>query len=415
MRIYFQLIKESFSFATDSLLANKLRTFLSLLGVTIGIFAIIAVFTMVDSIRKNINSSVASLGDQVIYVQKWPWIFDKDFPWWKYMNRPQPNLEELSDLKKKSEIGQYFAFQITANSTVKHNQNSAEFINIAGVSEDYEHVKNFEIEQGRYFSDLELRNGKNVIVLGDEIAKQLFENQSPIDQFVSIRGRKLRVIGLLKREGQNLIDLGLDNSVIVPINFTKTVIDIRAEFLNPSIMIKPKLGFTNAELIDELTGLMRGIRSLAPKDEDNFALNESKLISNTFDQLIGIVNIAGIFIGFFSILVGGFGIANIMFVSVKERTNIIGIQKALGAKNYFVLTQFLFESVLLCILGGIIGLFLVFILSALISLALDFEIYLSVKNIILGLGISTVIGIISGIIPAISASRLDPVEAMRAK
>jgi putative ABC transport system permease protein len=225
----------------------------------------------------------------------------------------------------------------------------------------------------------------------------------------------LRVIGLLKREGQNLIDLGLDNSVIVPINFTKTVIDIRAEFLNPSIMIKPKLGFTNAELIDELTGLMRGIRRLAPKDEDNFALNESKLISNTFDQLIGIVNIAGIFIGFFSILVGGFGIANIMFVSVKERTNIIGIQKALGAKNYFVLTQFLFESVLLCILGGIIGLFLVFILSALISLALDFEIYLSVKNIILGLGISTVIGIISGIIPAISASRLDPVEAMRAK
>lgn len=415
MRIYFQLIKESFSFAADSLLANKLRTFLSLLGVTIGIFAIIAVFTMVDSIRKNINNSVASLGDQVIYVQKWPWIFDKDFPWWKYVNRPQPNLEEMADLKKKSELGEFFAFQITANSTVKYKTNSAEFVNIAGVSEDYEQVKNFEIEQGRYFSELELRNGKNVIVLGDEIAKQLFDNQSPIEQFVNIRGRKLRVIGVLKREGQNLIDLGLDNSVIVPINFTKTVIDIKAEYLNPSLMVKPKLGFTNAQLIDELTGLMRGIRRLTPKEEDNFALNESKLISNTFDQLIGIVNIAGVFIGFFSILVGGFGIANIMFVSVKERTNIIGIQKSLGAKNYFVLTQFLFESVMLCILGGLIGLFFVFILSALISILLDFDLYLSVKNIFLGLGISTIIGIISGIVPAISASRLDPVEAMRAK
>jgi putative ABC transport system permease protein len=232
---------------------------------------------------------------------------------------------------------------------------------------------------------------------------------------VVIRGRKLRVIGTLKREGQNLIDLGLDNSVIVPINFAKTVIDIRAEYLNPSIMIKSKMGYSNAELIDELTGLMRGIRRLTPKEEDNFALNESKLISNTFDQLIGIVNIAGVFIGFFSILVGGFGIANIMFVSVKERTNIIGIQKSLGAKNYFVLTQFLFESVMLCILGGLIGLFFVFLLSALISVLLDFDLYLSVKNIILGLGISTVIGIISGIVPAISASRLDPVEAMRAK
>jgi putative ABC transport system permease protein len=415
MRIYLQLIKESFSFAADSLLANKLRTFLSLLGVTIGIFAIIAVFTMVDSIRKNINNSVASLGDQVIYVQKWPWIFDKDFPWWKYMNRPQPNLDEMVDLKKKSELGEYFAFQITANSTIKYKQNSAEFVNIAAVSDDYEHVKNFEVEQGRYFSELEFRNGKNVIVLGDEIAKQLFENQLPIDQYVVIRGRKLRVIGTLKREGQNLIDLGLDNSVIVPINFAKTVIDIRAEYLNPSIMIKSKMGYSNAELIDELTGLMRGIRRLTPKEEDNFALNESKLISNTFDQLIGIVNIAGVFIGFFSILVGGFGIANIMFVSVKERTNIIGIQKSLGAKNYFVLTQFLFESVMLCILGGLIGLFFVFLLSALISVLLDFDLYLSVKNIILGLGISTVIGIISGIVPAISASRLDPVEAMRAK
>lgn len=415
MRIYLQLIKESFSFAADSLLANKLRTFLSLLGVTIGIFAIIAVFTMVDSIRKNINNSVASLGDQVIYVQKWPWIFDKDFPWWKYMNRPQPNLDEMVDLKKKSELGEYFAFQITANSTIKYKQNSAEFVNIAAVSDDYEHVKNFEVEQGRYFSELEFRNGKNVIVLGDEIAKQLFENQIPIDQYVVIRGRKLRVIGTLKREGQNLIDLGLDNSVIVPINFAKTVIDIKAEYLNPSIMIKSKMGYSNAELIDELTGLMRGIRRLTPKEEDNFALNESKLISNTFDQLIGIVNIAGVFIGFFSILVGGFGIANIMFVSVKERTNIIGIQKSLGAKNYFVLTQFLFESVMLCILGGLIGLFFVFLLSALISVLLDFDLYLSVKNIVLGLGISTVIGIISGIVPAISASRLDPVEAMRAK
>lgn len=415
MKIYIQLLKESFAFAADSLLANKLRTFLSLLGVTIGIFAIIAVFSMVDSIRKNINDSVNSLGDQVVYVQKWPWIFDKNFPWWKYMNRPVPTIQELEILKRKCELGESFAFQISPNTTLKYYQRSAEFINIACVTDGYDKIKNFDIDEGRYFSDLEMQSGKNVIVLGDEVANQLFEGQNPVDKYVTVRGRKLRVIGKLKREGQNLIDFGLDNSAIVPINYAKTVVDIKSEFLNPYILVKAKSGVKNAELIDELTGIMRGIRRLAPNEEDNFALNEPKLLSNVFDQLIGIVNVAGVFIGFFSILVGGFGIANIMFVSVKERTNIIGIQKSLGAKNYFILTQFLFESVLLCLLGGLIGLFFVFVLSAIASMVLDFDLYLSFKNMTLGIAISSIIGIVSGFVPALSASRLDPVEAMRAK
>ncbi len=413
--IVLRLLAESFNFATASLLANKLRTFLSLLGITIGIFAIISVFTMVDAIRNNIDESISSLGDNVVYVQKWPWEFGSDYPWWKYMSRPVTRLQELDEIRERSKLAEASAFLIQANVTFRYQSNTAEGVQISGVSDQYEKIKSFELQQGRYFTESELKAGRPVVVIGAAVADNLFREVNPIGKTIFLRGDKVQVVGVFKKEGENIIDLGLDNSSMVPLNYARSKVDIRNESVNPYIAVKAKEGISNAALMDELTGIMRGLRRLPPKETDNFALNETKLISNGFDQLISVVNVAGGVIGFFSILVGGFGIANIMFVSVRERINIIGIQKSLGAKNYFILLQFLFESVLLSLIGGMIGLLLIFLLTLLLKGALDFNISLSIKNILTGLGISGIIGLISGIAPAISAARLNPVDAMRAK
>jgi putative ABC transport system permease protein len=413
--IVLRLLAESFNFATASLLANKLRTFLSLLGITIGIFAIISVFTMVDAIRNNIDESISSLGDNVVYVQKWPWEFGSDYPWWKYMSRPVTRLQELDEIRERSKLAEASAFLIQANVTFRYQSNTAEGVQISGVSDQYEKIKSFELQQGRYFTESELKAGRPVVVIGAAVADNLFREVNPIGKTIFLRGDKVQVVGVFKKEGENIIDLGLDNSSMVPLNYARSKVDIRNENVNPYIAVKAKEGISNAALMDELTGIMRGLRRLPPKETDNFALNETKLISNGFDQLISVVNVAGGVIGFFSILVGGFGIANIMFVSVRERINIIGIQKSLGAKNYFILLQFLFESVLLSLIGGMIGLLLIFLLTLLLKGALDFNISLSIKNILTGLGISGIIGLISGIAPAISAARLNPVDAMRAK
>jgi putative ABC transport system permease protein len=413
--LFLRLFKESFKFALDSLLANKLRTFLSLLGITIGIFAIISVFTMVDSIRNNIDKSISSLGDQVIYIQKWPWEFSSDYQWWEYMNRPPTAYNELDLVRDKCKLMSASAFLIQTDVTLEYESASAEGVKISAVSDEYDKIKSFELQDGRYLSDAELRNGRNSIVIGATIAEVLFGQQNPIGKSIRLRGDKVEVIGVFKKEGQNILDFGLDNGALVPLNYARQLIDIRRDQLNPHIAVKAADGVSNEALVDELTGIMRSIRRLKPKELNDFALNETKLLSNGFASLISVVNIAGGVIGFFSILVGGFGIANIMFVSVKERTNIIGIQKALGAKRYFILFQFLFESMLLSILGGLIGLLVIFLLTLLLSAGLDMEIGLSIKNISLGILISTVIGLIAGIAPALAASRLDPVEAMRSK
>lgn len=399
----------------QALAGNKLRTFLSLLGITIGIFAIVSVFTVVDSIKRNIDGSLASMGENVIYIQKWPWSFSNDYPWWSYMGRPVTRYGELNDIRSRSELSDVSAFIIQAEGTLKYEASVAEYVKISAVSDGYERIKSFELATGRYFTEAELRSGKNYIVIGNEVARLLFGVVDPVGKSILLKGDRVQVIGVFKREGENIIDMGLDNAAIMPINFARGRIAINTDQVNPHIQVKAKAGITNEQLKDELTGIMRGIRRLSPRERDNFSLNETRLISNGFEQMKGVLYLTGGIIGFFSILVGGFGIANIMFVSVKERTHIIGIQKSLGAKNYFILFEFLFEAVLLSVIGGLIGLLLIFLLSFGLSSLLDFSVSMSMENIVLGIVISSVIGLISGLAPAISASRLNPVEAIRAK
>ncbi len=411
--IFLGLFRESILFALHALVVNKLRTILSLLGITIGIFAIIMVFTVVDSLEQNLRKSVQSLGDDVVFIQKWPWAFSEDYPWWKYMNRPLPDYTELDEVLRGCDGAQSAAFVATSRITVKYQSSSIENVTIVMASHQYDKVKNFEIAGGRYFTDIESSAGRPVAVIGDVLAKALFPMQDPLGKTIKVNGAKVTVIGVFKKEGESILGGSPDTQVLVPVNYARSLVDIRDESLDPQIMVRAKPGVTNDDLISELTGLMRSLRKIKPTGEEDFALNQTSLISNQFDSLFGIIGIAGWIIGGFSILVGGFGIANIMFVSVKERTNIIGIQKSLGAKNYFILLQFMFESVFLSFIGGLIGLLIVFMITLFAGDSFGMEIVLSRSNVILGFTISILIGVVSGFVPAYTASQMDPVEAIR--
>ena len=406
-------IRESLVFALNAIVVNKLRTFLSLLGITIGIFAIITVFTIIDSLERNIRDSISSLGSNVVYIQKWPWSAGGDYPWWKYYKRPLPTLEESEYIKKKSAKSAAVTFNVFFRRTVKHKNNSIENVEINAATSDYENIKSFEISNGRFFNNLEFNNGKNLAVIGETIAKDLFDGKDPIGQTIKIGGKKTTVIGVFEKEGKNAIgETSVDDLIFITINYAKTMIDLKRT--GPWIMAKSNPDVAVEELMEELRGIMRSLRRLKPMEEDNFALNQISVISSGLDNIFKSINIGGAIIGGFSLLVGGFGIANIMFVSVRERTNIIGIQKALGAKQFFILSQFLFEAVLLTVVGGAIGLILVWLGTLIVSNSMDFSIVLTTGNIIKGLLISAIIGLISGFVPAYQASKLDPVVAMGA-
>lgn len=394
---------------------NRLRSALSLLGITIGIFAIIAVFTIVDSLEMNIRESVSALGDNVVYVDKMPWAPEEgeEYAWWKYMNRPVPTMKENEYLKRSSVLAEESCFVSYSNRTVKYKNNRSDDTRIIGASDGYQNIRSFEIEEGRYFSPLEVEGGRNIAVIGSDLADKLFEGLNPIDKVIRIAGFKVSVIGVTKKEGKGTFDdNNLDELVIMPINFMKSFVDIRHTWSGSQIWVKAKKEVMVEDLTEELRQHLRSFRRLKPKDDDNFALNQTSLINNQLDQIFKVINLAGGFIGIFSILVGGFGIANIMFVSVKERTHIIGIQKALGAKNYFVLMEFLFESVMLSLAGGILGLLIVGAGTLAINLTGDFRMYLTASNIILGISISSIIGLVSGFAPAWQAARMDPVKAI---
>jgi putative ABC transport system permease protein len=401
--------------AVQELRVNKLRTFLSLLGITIGIFCIIAVLTVTNSLESNIRSGLQALGDDVVFVQKWPWEGGPDAPWWKYMNRPEPVFKELKYIQEKVHSSSAAAFAYSSNNKrVEYKDDYMEGVDFMAVTADYDKVQQISITNGHFFTGTENDGSSNVIILGANIWEGLFGTaEAALGKTVNISGRPTKVIGVLKKKGSSMLDVvNYDNVVIVPYKYGRTIVDER-RYADPYILVKAAPTSTVAEMKDELRGAMRALRRLRPTVEDDFSLNEITSASDDLNSIFGAINLGGGFIAIFALIVGGFGIANIMFVTVKERTNIIGLKKAVGARKNVILLEFLLESVVLCVIGGGIGLLLVFLGTVIANFMMDFVITLTLSNIILGVSISAIVGMVAGFIPAYFAARLDPVVAIR--
>ena len=415
IRRTFEIIGNSFKMALQELWKNKLRTFLSLFGITIGIFCIIGVLATVNSLEQNIKNEVRSLGNNTIYVDKWVYAGGPDYPWWKYVNRPSPKYEEVKQIKERTASAKYAAFRIMVQDKVDYKGSSLSNVNYYGITEDFDGIQPLEMSFGRYLLESEFERGANVIVIGNDIAEKIFGNaELAVDKEVTLRGKKVMVIGVIKKQGKQMIGgWDFDQSLITPYRFARNIMnELRAD---PVIMVQGQDNLSSKALKDDLQGTMRAIHKLNPKQDDDFALNDINDLTESISTAFVSLNIGGWAIAALSLIVGMFGVANIMFVTVRERTSQIGLKKAIGAKSRVILTEFLLESAFLCIIGGLIGLTLVFILTQILSGVLDFPVYISTSNMIMAIVICIIVGIAAGFIPARQAARMDPVVAIRSK
>ncbi len=418
IKIVLGLVWESISFAFTSIKTEKLRTFLSLFGVTIGIFSIVTVFCVVDSLRENIMEGVRSFGSDVMYINTFPMVTDMEsveqMPWWEYLKRPAITQENFEFLASNSTGAANVVYSLMGASQVSCGRRKADNVITIMTTEGLQNVMTFEIAQGRNFSPMEYSGNANVAIIGAEVAEDLFPDKDPIGQIVKVYGSKTVVVGVLKKQGESMATfIQTDDAVVLPIVYG---MNISSSAKDGGLLItNPRVGVSREEFIEELRLLMRSTRRLSPTEPDNFAINEMTMLMNMFDSIFSKIMLGGWVIGAFSLLIGCFGIANIMFVSVQERINQIGIQKALGAKKYVIVTQFLVESSFFSFIGGVLGILLVAGLVALVNAVTDiFTITFSLENAVQGILIAIVIGVLSGILPALKAAGLRPVDAINA-
>jgi putative ABC transport system permease protein len=415
MRRLLEILGSSLSLTWQEFRSHKVRTLLSLSGVAFGIFCIIGVLTMVESLQKAVQNDIKALGSNTVYIDKWEYAGGgADYPWWKYVKRPAPKLEEMTMLKLKTSSAKNIAMKIEDNSNVEIDDNIVTNINYYGVTEDFANIQSIEIEQGRYLQQSDFDRGNNSIVMGREVAENLFgKPEKAVGQVFSMKsGKKGVVVGLIKKQGKSLLGgFEYDKSIIMSYSFMKTF--DREEYSQPVIMVQAKETVPMEQMKDELLGAMRSIRKLKPTEENDFSLNDIDSFREFMDNIFGYINKGGWAIAMLSLVVGMFGVANIMFVTVRERTSQIGLKKAIGAKKRMILTEFLLESAFLCIMGGFLGLAGVFLLTLVAGAAAGFAITISTSILVLAITICVTVGVLAGIIPASIASRMDPVVAIR--
>jgi putative ABC transport system permease protein len=411
------ILWNSFTGALQELRANKLRTFLSLFGITIGIFCIIGVLATVNSLKSKVQTDIESLGSNTIYIDKWQYGGGPDYPWWKFISRPEPKYDEVKFIKEKSSLAKYVAYFNQVNGVLKYQDYQMSNVGIFSVSEDFNGIQTIDIGFGRYFNQSEFTRGNPVCVIGFEIAKQLFgEPQRAVGKSFSFDGHSADIIGVIAKQGSSFgPGFDYDNSMILTFRAWTSVYDVNREDTQPFIMVNAKDQVSSSALSDELEGIMRQLRRLSPTQDDNFSLNDINQLSQQTDGIFSTLNIGGWAIAGLSLIVGAFGVANIMFVTVRERTSQIGLKKAIGAKSSTILTEFLLESAFLCVIGGLIGLLLVWILAMVLSTVMPFPIIISGGIVLLAFSICIILGILAGIIPASIAARMNPVVAIRSK
>jgi len=414
MRKTLNILASSFRLTMQELMVNKLRTALSLIGISFGIFCIIGVLATVNSLEANIQNQIKSLGSNTIYIDKWDYNGGPDYPWWKFINRPVPKFSEVAAIKQRSQLAKNIAFVINANVQVEYQDYALTGVNVFGVSEEENEIQPITMVYGRFISGAEFALGSPVAIIGYTNAESLFlEPALAIGKEVKIKGINARIIGVIKKMGTSMIGWDYDQCFITSYRFAREIFNEQNS--RPKIIVNGNENVSSVALADELEGVMRTVRKLSPKQEDNFTVNQISGFSDKISSFFVSVNIGGWAIGILSLIVGAFGIANIMFVTVKERTSMIGLKKAIGAKKRSILSEFLLESAIICIMGGLMGLILVYILTIVLTNAFNFPVFISAGILTLAISICIVIGILAGIIPAYSASRLDPVVAIRSK
>ena len=404
--------------AIQELKVNKLRTFLSLFGITIGIFCIIGVLATVNSLEYKIQSDIGKLGSNSIYIDKWQYgggDNGQDYPWWKFIKRPSPKYEEMQFIKAKSDLAGNIAFTCNASGSLSFGNTELSSANLIGASEDFAKIQSLNVVAGRFINEIEFTRGTPTIVMGYTTATDLFDQpERALGKEINFAGKKLFIVGILEKQGQSFANaFDFDNCILSSYQYFAT--NYNPDNCSPIIMVQGKNGVNPKNLQDELTAVMRQLRRISPTGEENFSLNNISIFAEQMESFFGNVNIGGWIIGGFSLLVGAFGVANIMFVTVRERTSQIGLKKAVGAKSKTILTEFLLESAFLCIIGGMIGLFLVWLLTVIFGMFLPFPIFIAPSIIVLALTICVVLGILSGIIPAFIAAKMNPVNAIRMK
>ena len=415
MKKFLEILGNSFRLAILELKNNKLRTTLSLLGVTFGIFCIIGVLATVNSLEQNIQNDIKSLGSNTIYIDKWDYSGGPDYPWWKYVNRPNPKFEEMKELKARSSVIKNACFTLNNQSNIEFGNEMLTNVGIYGITTGFVEIQPFEIAYGRYFSLVEMEQGTPNAVIGYENAEKLFGSpQKALGQEVKVKSKKAKIIGVIKKQGKSLLGgWNFDQCMILAYPYYRLVFE--EKWSQPNIMVQGKDNMDVEAMRDELKGTMRNLRRLGPRDDDDFSLNSVSDFSKSVSGFFGSVTLGGWFIGLLSLIVGAFSIANIMFVTVRERTPIIGLKKAIGAKKGTILAEFLLESAFICLLGGAIGVLLVFLLTFFLTQAFGFPVYISMNILGLAVLVCISIGILAGIIPASMAAKMDPVVAIRSK
>jgi putative ABC transport system permease protein len=402
-------LRESFMIALRAIRGNKIRSALTMLGIVIGVTSVVVMSTAIKGIDTSFQNGISALGTDVLYLDKWPWFSNED--WWRIRNRRNITMEEYDKFKDMVKLPIATAPVTNSRQTIKYGDKRVESVFLNGSTSDYLKTTNFTFDLGRFYSEIESKSARNVAVIGSEIFKNLFPRGDALDKSIKIGGVDFKIVGVLTEQGSFILGpFNPDQQVFVPIgtifkNFqghANGTITFNIRAASPAMIEDTKA---------EAEGVMRQIRGLQYSQENDFSINQQEGLMQNYNSVVGVIQIAGLFITGLSLFVGAIGIMNIMFVSVKERTKEIGLRKAIGAKRRTILGQFILESSTICLMGGIVGLLLAILLSMMIRQFIPTSVQYG--SVFLAIGISILTGVIAGFAPAYTAAKMDPVDALR--